>query len=432
MGSAMNDIDRQSTEIATPNERPLRVMFVITSMPVGGAEKLLVEIIRRMDRSRFAPELCCLKEPGPLGEELEGELPIHTGFIKKKTDPRILWRVYRLMRRRRPDAVITVGTGGDKMFWGRLCGWLARVPVIASALHSTGLPDRVELPNRLLAPLTDSFIGCAEPHAEYLARAEGCPAARIRVIPNGVDTDRFQPLDDETRAESAALRASLDLPQDAPLVGLVAALRPEKHHELFVETAARVHATHPACRFLIIGDGERRAPIEERIAQLDLGETVRLLGTRSDIPQLLQMLDVFLLTSHMEANPVSIMEAMSCGVPIVAPHVGSIPETVIEGKTGMLVEPAEIDAMADAMATQVRTLLDDRKLAAKLGAAGRQHIVDHWSVDTMVRGYEDLVTDIYKSKRVATSGAKPAAVRRFGLFERLGQLVRSRRIRPEA
>lgn len=431
----MNDSNQPLKARNSSSDRPLRVMFVITSMPVGGAEKLLVEIIRRMDRTRFAPELCCLKVPGPLGEELEGELPIHTGFIKSKTDPRILWRVYRLMRRRRPDAVITVGTGGDKMFWGRLCGWLAGVPVIASALHSTGLPDRVEFPNRLLAPLTDAFIGCAAPHAEYLAASEGCPAERIRVIPNGVDTDRFCPLDDKKRGTAEALRRSLDLPEDAPLVGLVAALRPEKHHELFVETAARVRLTHPDCRFLIVGEGERREPIEERIAKLDLGETVRLLGNRSDIPQILQMLNVFLLTSHMEANPVSIMEAMACGIPIVAPHVGSIPETVIEGKTGMLVEPANIDTMADAMADRVRSLLDDRLLATKLGTAGRQHIVDHWSVDMMVQGYEDLVTDIYQSKLSAGSGSKLAEMpgaSPTGLFERLGRFIRSRRVRPGA
>ena len=99
----------------------------------------------------------------------------------------------RLMRQRRIDAVVTVGTGGDKMFWGRLAGWLAGVPVICSALHSTGLPDHVELPNRLLAPLTDAFIAVAEPHGRYLAEHEGCPAKKIRVIPNGVDVRAVPP-----------------------------------------------------------------------------------------------------------------------------------------------------------------------------------------------------------------------------------------------
>lgn len=198
---------------------PMRVMFVITCMPVGGAETLLVELIRRLDRSRFLPELCCLKYPGPLGEVLAKEVPTHTGLLAQKYDFAVLWRLVRLLKRRRIDAVVTVGTGGDKMFWGRLAGWLSGVPVICSALHSTGLPDHVELPNRLLAPLTDAFIGVAEPHGRYLAEHEGCPADRVRVIPNGVDIERFRP-----RWPDPGLRVELGLPEESPVAGIVAAL----------------------------------------------------------------------------------------------------------------------------------------------------------------------------------------------------------------
>ncbi|MCX7669269.1 MAG: glycosyltransferase, partial [Anaerolineae bacterium] len=133
-------------------------MFVITCMPVGGAETLLVALVRGMDRSRFEPELCCLKYLGPLGETLAAEIPAFTGLLAHKYDFAVLGRLTRLMRQRQIEAVVTVGTGGDKMFWGRLAGWLAGVPVICSALHSTGLPDHVEWPNRLLAPITDAFI----------------------------------------------------------------------------------------------------------------------------------------------------------------------------------------------------------------------------------------------------------------------------------
>ena len=213
---------------------PLRVLFTITSMPVGGAETLLVELIRRLDRSRFLPELCCMKELGPLGEALVAEVPAHHGLLRRKFDVTVLWRLAALMRRRRIDAVVTVGAG-DKMFWGRLAAHLAGVPVIASALHSTGWPDRVQFANRLLAPITDAFIAVAEPHGRYLAAHEGCTAAKIRVIPNGVDVERFRP-----RPRNEALCRQLGLPPDAPVVGIVAALRPEKNHALFLRAAARV------------------------------------------------------------------------------------------------------------------------------------------------------------------------------------------------
>ena len=168
-----------------------------------------------------------------MGETLALEIPAHHGLLTRKTDVSVLWRLAGLMRRRRIDAVVTVGAG-DKMFWGRLAARLAGVPVIASALHSTGWPDRVQFANRLLAPITDAFIAVAEPHGRYLAAHEGCTASKIRVIPNGVDVERFRP-----RPPNETLRKEFDLAADAPVVGIVAALRPEKNHALFLRAAAR-------------------------------------------------------------------------------------------------------------------------------------------------------------------------------------------------
>ena len=264
---------RELTPLA--DRGPLRVMFVLTSMPVGGAETLLVELVRRMDRGRFLPELCCLKRFDPLGEVLAEEIPAFTGLLAHKYDFRVLWRLARLLRRRRIDAVVTVGTGGDKMFWGRLAGWLAGVPVICSALHSTGLPDHVEFSNRLLAPLTDAFIAVAEPHALHLAAHEGCPAEKIHVIPNGVDVERFHP-----RWPNPTLHRQWHLDAEAPAVGIVAALRPEKNHEMFLYVAALVHRKLPAAQFLIVGDGPQRTKLEALAQSLGIAPAVRFLGTR--------------------------------------------------------------------------------------------------------------------------------------------------------
>ena len=273
---------RELTPLA--DRGPLRVMFVITSMPVGGAETLLVELVRRMDRGRFLPELCCLKRFDPLGEVLAEEIPAFTGLLAHKYDFRVLWRLTRLLRQRRIDAVVTVGTGGDKMFWGRLAGWLAGVPVICSALHSTGLPDHVEFSNRLLAPLTDAFIAVAEPHALHLAAHEGCPAEKIHVIPNGVDVERFHP-----RWPNPALHRQWHLDAEAPAVGIVAALRPEKNHEMFLYVAALVHRKLPAAQFLIVGDGPQRTKLQALAQSLGIAPSVRFLGTRADVPEVLAL-----------------------------------------------------------------------------------------------------------------------------------------------
>jgi glycosyltransferase involved in cell wall biosynthesis len=380
---------RRREPISLADRGPLRVMFVITDMPVGGAETLLVELVRRMDRERFAPELCCLKRFGPLGEVLAREIPAFTGLLVHKYDFRVLGRLARLMRERRIDAVVTVGTGGDKMFWGRLAGWLAGAPVICSALHSTGLPDHVEFSNRLLAPLSDAFIAVAEPHGEHLAAHEGCPAEKIVVIPNGVDAERFHP-----RRSNRMLQQEFGLDPASPVVGTVAALRPEKNHEMFLYVAALVHRTLPETQFLIVGDGPRRGALETLAKSLGVAEAVRFVGTRSDVPEVLSLLDAVLLTSHMEANPVCLLEAMACEKPVVATRVGSVSQSVSDGRTGYLVEPGDSHAMAD----RVLELLGDRRRSAAIGRAGREHVLARATIERTVEGYESLLTRIYESK----------------------------------
>ena len=376
---------------------PLKVMFVITSMPVGGAETLLVNLVRRMDREHFQPELCCLKEFGPLGEVLAKEIPACEKQINHKLDCRVIGRLAKRMYERQIDAVVTVGTGGDKMFWGRLAAWRAGVPVILSALHSTGLPDRVEFSNRLLEPLTDGFIGCARPHGEYLAKHEGCPKHKVFVIPNGVDVDRFRPYEPDLQ-----LAASIGLPAGAPCAAIVAALRPEKNHGLFLNAAALVSKQVPESRFLVIGDGALRPQLEQQARDLGIADRVLFLGTRSDIPQLLALTRVLVLSSHMEANPVSILEGLACEKPVVATRVGSIPETVHDGISGYLTPPGDAAQMADRLVQ----FLQDSELSAAMGIAGRNHVVNNWSLARMVFGYQELIQVSYLSKTSAGPALK--------------------------
>ncbi len=377
---------------------PLRVMFVITSMPVGGAETLLVNLVRRMDRARFLPELCCLKSFGPLGEILKNEIPAFQNLLGSKYDIRVWGRLAHLFDRRRVDAVVTVGAG-DKMFWGRLAAWSAEVPVVLSALHSTGWPDTIGRLNRMLTPLTDGFVGVATAHGRHLVEQEKFPAAKVRVIPNGVDIERFAPVKDR-----AGMREQLKLPPTAPIVGIVAALRPEKNHELFLRTAAAVRGQLADAQFLIIGDGPERAKLERLSSELGLADAAHFLGNRADVPQLVSILDAFVLTSRMEANPVSILEAMACGVPVVAPNVGSIGESVANGETGYLVDAGDLAQFTERTAQ----LLSEPELAARLGKAGRLHVVQNWSLERMVDGYQDLIEAIYSSKCRRTTGDVPA------------------------
>jgi glycosyltransferase involved in cell wall biosynthesis len=386
--------------IRDANSGPLRLMFLVTSMPVGGAETLLMNLVRGLDAQRFAPEIVCLKERGPLGIELARELPVHSNMISNKFDVLVLWRLWQLMRNRRIDAVVTIGAG-DKMFWGRLAAKLAGVPVIMSALHSTGWPDSVGKLNRLLTPITDAFIGVADAHGTHLVEREHFPASKVHVIYNGVDTVRFCPGDKRT------VRAELGLPIDAQVVAILAALRPEKNHELFLAGAAEILGSHPRARFLVIGDGPTRAQLEGLAEQLKISSATRFLGSRPDVHRVLQAVDVLALTSHNEASPVSILEALSCGVPAVSADVGSVNETVIDGITGRLF-PAGDQASYVCAVTE---LLDNVPLRAQMGANGRQEMIAKRSLEAMVHGYEALLDRLYAAKVKSVDSRVPSTRR---------------------
>ncbi len=368
-------------------------------MPVGGAETLLMSLVRGMDRCRFSPEIACLKQPGPLGEVLASEIPVHGHLLAHRYDPRVLPRLWHLMRTRKIDAVVTVGAG-DKMFWGRLAARLARVPVVISALHSTGWPDSIGRLNRLLTPLTDAFIGVANDHAQHLVQKEKFPPDKVHTIYNGVDTNQFIP------GDSTAVRRELGLPPDALVVGILAALRPEKNHELFLEGAKRLAREYPKTQFLVIGDGPRRALLEQQVLDLDIAEIVHFLGSRSDVSDLLRAIDVLALTSHNEASPVSVLEALSTGIPVVAADVGSVHETVVPEETGLLFLAGDLDGYVSAMLR----LLGDSTYRTQLGSQGRSHVVQQGSLESMIRSYESLIEHLHNAKFRTKHGPDPMAV----------------------
>jgi len=378
-----------STELVPNPQRPLKTLFVITSMPVGGAETLLVNLMRGFRASRILPSIACLKEKGPLGEEIASEFTVTDHWLSGKYDLRVAPRLAKYLRKEKFDAIISVGAG-DKMFWGRLAGRLASLPVICSALHSTGWPDGVGKMNRWLTPITDAFIAVAKPHGQFLVDFEHFPSNKVAVIPNGVDTNRFRP-NQESRA---VVRSELGLEPNTPLIGIVAALRPEKNHALFLNAASKVLEKSPKAQFVIIGEGPERTSIESVIQTLGIRKNVSLLGNRSDTPKLLAAMDVFALTSHNEASPVSILEALSCGVPVVSTRVGSVAESVHDQWNGFTVEPGDVQAIAE----RIQYLLWNKETAEMMGSNGREHVQNHGSLDTMVRMYEHLIHSIFDRK----------------------------------
>jgi len=356
-------------------------MFVTSSMSVDGVEGLSAELIRRLDRDRFWPQLCCLKSLGPLGDVLARELPAFTGLSKHKYDVAVLWRLARLMHFGRVDAVVTVGVGKDAMFYGRLAARLARVPVICSTRHTAGLPNRVGMFNRLLGPITDAHIVDGESHSTS--------SSKIRVIPGGVDTDKFHP-----RWPDRRLQEELGISPQSPVIGLVGPLVPQMCHERFLRAAAMVHEEFPDARFLVVGEGSQRETLQSIARKVMPVDAVRFLGAQHDTPKVLSLIDVVMHALPTATPSISLLEAMAAEKSIVTTRQGAGPQAVADDRTGLLVTPDDARQIAD----RVIELLSDADRAGAMARAARENVLAHWPIAKTVEAYQDLILEIYAAK----------------------------------
>jgi glycosyltransferase involved in cell wall biosynthesis len=378
--------------------RPTRINFMaaIHSMIVGGAERICQDILLRMDRERFNPILLCMREPGPLAVAVAKEgIKVYANLTDNKYDFTVASRLRRIMRQERIHALETFGSG-EKLFWGRLCAKWAGVPAITSSLHKTfikGKKHSVESLNRMLWGLNDRIIAIGEASKDYLVRYEGVPDKKVTVIHNGIDLERFKPRSPELR-----IKNELGIPQENQVVGILAVLRPEKAHQVFLESAKIISEGFPKVSFLVVGDGSERTKLEKLTSKLGLDGRVIFAGNRSDVPEVLSIFDVAVLCSdpYIETLPTAILEAMAMAKPAVATEVGCLPEMIIDGTNGYLLPPRKPKELAEA----VSKLLRSEELAQKMGRAGRKRAEELFSVEGMVGKREQLFEEILEEKKI--------------------------------
>ena len=387
----------------------IRVLRVIARLNVGGPALHTTLLTDRLDPRRYDARLVSGMEAPGEGNYLAlhgrtcGDritvLPSLGREVRGAADVDALVRLIRLMRRVRPHVVHTHTAKAGTL--GRVAARLARVPVVVHTYHGHVLRgyfsrDRTRIfagVERTLARWTDCLLAVSETvRPELLALGVGAPE-RFRVVPLGLDLTRFERVD----AERGALLGELGLPAETPMVTIVARLVPIKAHEVFLRAARLVLETHPTSRFLVVGDGERRAALEVLTAELGLGAYVRFLGWRRDLERIYADSTVVALTSRNEGSPVSLIEAMAAGRPVVATRVGGVPDLVADGVTGRLVPPDDPAALADALAA----LLRDPERRRALGAAGRARVVPAFAAARLVEDVDALYTELLRRKGVA-------------------------------
>jgi glycosyltransferase involved in cell wall biosynthesis len=236
---------------------------------------------------------------------------------------------------------------------------------------------------RLLAPRADAIVGLTPDEVTaFRKRGIGRPE-RFCIIPSGVDLEPYRPPEP---AELRSLRGELGLSVNDVVVGFAGRLETVKGPDLFLRLAGEIAHRRPATRFLVIGDGALREPLEERAEEMGLAGKVQWLGWREDLPRLLRAMDILALTSRNEGQGRILVEAMATGLPVVALRSGGVAEVVVEGETGLLAGPLQVVQAAEA----VLSLADDPQLRRRLGEAGRHRARQLFSVSTMIARLEAL------------------------------------------
>ncbi len=378
--------------------QPVPVLFLYPTLEVGGAERQLEGLVRRLDRSRFRPIVAVQHARGGVGDDLiAAGVPVHALSDRRRFDPAFPVRTWRLMRRERVRLVLTHGFSTG--FVARWAAVWSGVPVRIVAEHTTDERDMNGIRhalNRLWIPRTSAWVAVTKTQREYLTRVKHVPEQRLHVIANGIDVARYASNPDARRR----VREELGLPENVPVAGCIAVLRPEKDVQNFVRAAEVALRGLPEAHFVIVGDGPERQAVRREIVARDLEGAVTCLGFRTDVADVLNAFDVSVLSSTVEALPVAFLESMACGLPLVGTRVGALPELVEPGVNGLLVPPRDAAALGEAM---VRVLRDSDK-ARRWGAASLERVRSRYDVSMMARAYEKLFTACLRDAGVDVLG----------------------------
>jgi len=367
----------------------IRIVHVVYSFSVGGLENIIVQLINRLPAERFEHVLLSLTTIGDFARRIEHEDVQLIALGKNPGHAVPLYpKIWRLFRRLRPDVVHSCNLAALEVL---PLAWAAGVPRRVHAEHGwdahdpQGLSRKYQRLRQLYRPFVSHYVSVSKDLDDYLAEAIGVPKQRRSLVANGVDTDVFTP----AKMGIAPPGCPFD-PEQHWLVGTVGRLQTVKNQPFLAEAFVRLLALHPEAairaRLVLVGDGPLRAEVERILADGGASHLAWLPGMRHDVASILQSLSCFVLPSLTEGTSCTLQEAMATGLPTVATAVGGTPDLVTEGKTGLLVQPGDVTAMAQAL----WVYLSQPALALQHGTEARIQALQRFALNGMIRRYDAL------------------------------------------
>jgi glycosyltransferase involved in cell wall biosynthesis len=399
-----------ATASAIENGPRVRITRVIARLNIGGPAAHIAALMSGLDPARFENHLIVGRpgrDEGDMGY-LIGEkglspptvIPELGRSVSPLRDLKTVAKLVPILRRQRPHIVETHTAKAG--FVGRLAARLAGVPVVLHVYHGHvfyGYFGRAQTRayiaiERLLARLSDRIVTISAAQQRDIAHVYRITSPdKVVVVPLGFDLAGFSAA---KRTAMGRFRAAYGLAADVPLVGFVGRLTAVKDPALFVKAAGRVLERVPDVHFVVVGDGELRPDVEQQVAASGLAERVQLVGWQRDMPAVYAALDLLVLTSLNEGTPVTVIEALAAGVPVVATNVGGVADVVSDERTGLLIAAGDVDALASAMAA----LLCAPERGQVLARAGQKDVLARFGRECLIDNMGSLYRSLLEEKDV--------------------------------
>ena len=377
----------------------LKIWYLLPSLNLGGSEKHVIRLAAGLRERGHEAGIASLFREGILLEEIQREgIPFVCLKVQGGWSPLTSFRIFRWLRSARPDLLHTYLFGFH--FFAGLPARGAKVPVILSSRRDVeyGQRRRDQFIESLGNFFVDRVVSCAKAAERWALQKEmGISSEKLVTIYNGVDLTCFGP-----RAGSPGIRREFGIPEKAPVIGTVGNLSHKKGLPCLLEAIREILQAFPAAWFLLVGAGPLEKEMKEKAKQIPLGRQIIFTGARSDVPDLMGAMDVFVLASLFEGLPNVLLEAMALAKPVVATEVGGIPELVESGVDGILVPSKKSSALAGA----VLGLLKNPAKAQALGERGREKVRKDFVLERMIDQYEELYLSLARSKGISVSEGK--------------------------
>ena len=375
----------------------IRVCHVVNALDVGGMENGVVNLCNNLDRSKFEPMICCLYHTGPMADRLRPDVRVINMAQPQGKSILSVFRLARLFKQIKPDIVHTHGWGGGSLY-GILGAKLAGVSVIINGEHGTFFlkPHQIVL-QRILSVMYDKTLSVSEFLKKKIVESLSIAPGRIRVIPNGVDTDKFSGNYDCSYLRREILeKYGANIDEESIVLGCVGSLKPIKNQIMLLRALLEIknNPVFKKAYVILVGDGPDYGNLKNFVSENGLTNKVLFLGKRNDVPQLMALMHILVSTSHFEGMPNVIMEAFASGLPVVATKAGGSEELIQEGTNGFLVDVDDYHALAE----KLILLTSDPKLRQKMGLNAQRTARSDYSIAKMVSDYEKFYIDLFNGE----------------------------------